>query len=117
MFLDHEEDSNEIRSCTDMEIKAIKFAESGNLDQALLMINEAIHLVPFKPSLYNNRAHIYQYMRKFEGKGQRIKLNAYFIVKSVQTQNILQIKKNSYISQLNISCNMWRKLQNNVVNK
>ncbi|CAG9856450.1 unnamed protein product [Phyllotreta striolata] len=49
-----------------MEIEAVELAENGKLTEALDVINKAIQIAPQRPSLYNNRAHIYQYLRKFE---------------------------------------------------
>lgn len=51
-----------------IEIEAIKIAESGKLEQGLQLINTAIEIMPNRPSLYNNRAHIYQFKRQFQGK-------------------------------------------------
>lgn len=68
LVIDIEEYSKEIEESKKLEIEAVHSAETGNLEKALDIINHAINLAPFKPSLYNNRAHILQYMRKFEGR-------------------------------------------------
>nr|CAI5870270.1 unnamed protein product [Callosobruchus analis] len=47
-------------------VEAVRLAESGNLEKGLAVINEAIEIAPTRPSLYNNRAHIYQFLRKFD---------------------------------------------------
>nr|CAH7752664.1 unnamed protein product [Callosobruchus chinensis] len=49
-----------------MELEAVRLAETGNLEKGLAIINEAIEIAPTRPSLYNNRAHIYQFLRKFD---------------------------------------------------
>lgn len=67
-MLDTEEQTEANEESGNMELKAVKLAETGNLEEALDLINHAITISPTKPSLYNNRAHIYQYLRKFEGK-------------------------------------------------
>ncbi|CAH1106200.1 unnamed protein product [Psylliodes chrysocephalus] len=49
-----------------LEIESVQLAENGNLTEALSIINKAIEIAPQRPSLYNNRAHIFQYLRKFD---------------------------------------------------
>ncbi|CAH1964962.1 unnamed protein product [Acanthoscelides obtectus] len=49
-----------------MELEAIRLAETGDLARGLEIINKAIEIAPARPSLYNNRAHIYQFLRKFD---------------------------------------------------
>ncbi|CAG9835951.1 unnamed protein product [Diabrotica balteata] len=49
-----------------MEIEAVNLAEKGNLTGALKIINDAIEIASNRPSLYNNRAQILQYLRNFE---------------------------------------------------
>ncbi|KAJ8923319.1 hypothetical protein NQ315_001877 [Exocentrus adspersus] len=65
---DEEEDDAVHQQAKQLEIQAVQTAESGNLNEGLKLLNEAIAVVPKKPSLYNNRANIYQYLRKFDGK-------------------------------------------------
>ncbi|KAF7280750.1 tetratricopeptide repeat protein 36 homolog [Rhynchophorus ferrugineus] len=49
-----------------IEIEAIRLAECGKLEDALNLINSAIELAPERPSLYNNKAHMLQYLRRFD---------------------------------------------------
>ncbi|XP_019880872.1 tetratricopeptide repeat protein 36 homolog [Aethina tumida] len=63
---DAEKLTAEEESTKQMEIRAVQLAEAGRLDEGLELINKAIQIAPKRPSLYNNRAHIYQYLRKFE---------------------------------------------------
>jgi Flp pilus assembly protein TadD len=50
-----------------MEIEAIKLAENGKLDEALSTLTEALKITPNRASIYNNRAHVYQFQKKFSG--------------------------------------------------
>lgn len=68
MFSDIEDKTQEIEKSKNLEVEAVELAEAGNLEGAILTINDAIIIAPQRPSLYNNRAHIYQYQRKFDGK-------------------------------------------------
>ncbi|XP_018329707.1 tetratricopeptide repeat protein 36 homolog [Agrilus planipennis] len=61
---DDEESYQEIEKIKVMECKAIHLAESGKTDEAIKILEEAIHLAPQKASLYNNRAQVYQLKRK-----------------------------------------------------
>ncbi|KAJ8959038.1 hypothetical protein NQ318_022293 [Aromia moschata] len=63
---DEEENTPEIQCASSLEIEAIALAERGNLSEALNVINSAVEMAPKKPSLYNNRAYIFQYLRKFQ---------------------------------------------------
>lgn len=49
-----------------LEIDAIKLAENGQLTEAITILNKAIKLAPHRPSLYNNRAQVYQFKGSFE---------------------------------------------------
>ncbi|XP_030745224.1 tetratricopeptide repeat protein 36 homolog [Sitophilus oryzae] len=49
-----------------MELEAIQLAEQGKLQEAIKLVNSAIDATPNRPSLYNNRAHILQYLRQFD---------------------------------------------------
>lgn len=65
--LDEEEhDPNE--QVKRFEIKAIEMVEGGDLKEGLQLLNEAIKIAPRIPSLYNNRAHVYQFLKKFDGR-------------------------------------------------
>ncbi|KAG5899039.1 hypothetical protein JTB14_000063 [Gonioctena quinquepunctata] len=63
---DQEDLIPEIEESRRLEVEAIHLAENGNLNEALNLINKALDITPHRPSLYNNRANIYQYLRKFE---------------------------------------------------
>ncbi|KAL1488874.1 hypothetical protein ABEB36_014668 [Hypothenemus hampei] len=63
---DEEECTLEISTVNQMEIEAIETAERGNLQNGLDLLNKALEITPKKPSVYCNRAYIYQYMRKFQ---------------------------------------------------
>ncbi|XP_068914536.1 tetratricopeptide repeat protein 36 homolog isoform X1 [Tenebrio molitor] len=62
---DVEEDTPEIEKTKKMEIEAIKLAENGKLDEALSTLTEALKITPNRASIYNNRAHVYQFQKKF----------------------------------------------------
>ncbi|KAJ8949332.1 hypothetical protein NQ314_008252, partial [Rhamnusium bicolor] len=62
------EDNPQAEEVKKLEIEAVQLAENGNLNEALNLINKAIEIAPKRPSLYNNRAHIYQFLRIFEEK-------------------------------------------------
>jgi Tfp pilus assembly protein PilF len=64
---DVEEDTPEIEKTKKMEIEAIKLAENGKLDEALSTLTEALKITPNRASIYNNRAHVYQFQKKFSG--------------------------------------------------
>ncbi|CAG9774099.1 unnamed protein product [Ceutorhynchus assimilis] len=63
---DTEECTSEVLATKSMEIEAIQVAEKGDLNKGLNILNEAIKIAPKRPSLFNNRANVYQYMRQFE---------------------------------------------------
>ncbi|XP_050311316.1 tetratricopeptide repeat protein 36 homolog [Anthonomus grandis grandis] len=63
---DNEDLTPETLTTKKMELEAIKLAEKGRLREALSMLNRALEIAPRRPSLYNNRAHVYQYLRQFE---------------------------------------------------
>ncbi|XP_018561186.1 tetratricopeptide repeat protein 36 homolog [Anoplophora glabripennis] len=64
--LQDENDSDpQFQTAKEIEIKAVQTVESGNLNEGLRLLNEAISIAPKMPSLYNNRAYIYQFLRKF----------------------------------------------------
>lgn len=63
---DNEECTPDVLQTTKMEIEAIQNAERGNLQEALDILNKAVEIAPKRPSLYNNRANVFQYLRKFE---------------------------------------------------
>jgi len=63
---DEETCTPDILKTKNMEIEAIRTAEKGNLHEGLVILNKAIEITPTRPSLYNNRAHVYQYLRRFE---------------------------------------------------
>ncbi|XP_074036087.1 tetratricopeptide repeat protein 36 homolog [Leptinotarsa decemlineata] len=63
---DKEDSTSEVEESKKLEIQAIQLAENGKLTEALNLINKAIQITPYRPSLFNNRANIYQYLRKFE---------------------------------------------------
>ncbi|CAK9290519.1 unnamed protein product [Gordionus sp. m RMFG-2023] len=56
-FNDFTNDTDEIK---ELELKAIRLAETKEYEKALEIINQAIKLSPKNPSLYNNRAQIFQ---------------------------------------------------------
>ncbi|KAJ8983950.1 hypothetical protein NQ317_008652 [Molorchus minor] len=58
--------TEELKRQKSLEIKAIRLTEEGKIEDALNIVNKAIEIAPHKPSLYNNRANIYQFLRKFE---------------------------------------------------
>lgn len=66
IILDIEDDSPETQESKSLEIKAIQQAESGDSAGALLTLNQAITLTSNRPSLYNNRAQVYQFQGKLD---------------------------------------------------
>ncbi|RZC33296.1 tetratricopeptide repeat protein 36 -like [Asbolus verrucosus] len=63
--VDVEENTAEVEETKKLEIEAIKLAETGKLDEALALLNRALEIAPNRASIYNNRAHVYQFQRKF----------------------------------------------------
>ena len=48
------------REVREMEVKAVRAAEEGRLDEALQLLNAAAAMAPNAPSVYNNRAQVRQ---------------------------------------------------------
>ena len=46
------------REVREMEVKAVRAAEEGRLDEALQLLSEAVTMVPDYASVYNNRAQV-----------------------------------------------------------
>ena len=46
------------REVREMEVKAVKAAEEGRLDEALQLLTEAVAMAPNSASIYNNRAQV-----------------------------------------------------------
>lgn len=67
LILDDEECTPDILKTKSMEIEAVQIAERGKLKEGLDILNRAIEITPNRASLYNNRAHVFQYLRQFEG--------------------------------------------------
>lgn len=49
-----------------MEIEAVNLAEKGEFEKALKVINAALEITLNRASLYNNRAHVFQFQKKFD---------------------------------------------------
>jgi hypothetical protein len=49
---------NHTRKCKELEAQAIKVAESGNLDEALALFDQAVSSAPDRAASYNNRAQV-----------------------------------------------------------
>jgi len=64
---DCEELTTDVLANKQLELEAIEVAEKGQLQQGLDILNRAIEQQPRRPSLYNNRAYVYQYLRQFPG--------------------------------------------------
>lgn len=79
LTLDKEEETANIISSKKMEIQAVTMVEKGNLSEGLNILNQAVEAAPNRPSLYNNRAHVHQYLRRFEGINTTAKSNIYCI--------------------------------------
>jgi hypothetical protein len=47
-----------LRKSKDLEAAGIKEAESGNLDEALRIFDQAVDVAPDRPASYNNRAQV-----------------------------------------------------------
>lgn len=74
---DDEELTTEIKQTQEMEISAIKLAESGDLQEALSLLNQALTIAPNRASIYNNRAQVYQFQKKDEGKKFQLNIKIY----------------------------------------
>jgi tetratricopeptide (TPR) repeat protein len=57
---DAEELTPSVLEAKQIELEAVKTAESGNLDGSLDMLTRAIEIAPNYASLYNNRAQVYR---------------------------------------------------------
>ena len=51
-----------------MEAEAVQMAENGKFEEALELLNKAVDTAPKRASVYNNRAHVYQFQKRFSGK-------------------------------------------------
>lgn len=47
------------KKANELEILAVKYAEEGNIDNALNCINVAVNCAPLSASVYNNRAQVF----------------------------------------------------------
>ncbi|XP_060521646.1 tetratricopeptide repeat protein 36 homolog [Cylas formicarius] len=63
---DDEEQNDLVLKTKKMEMEAVERAEKGDLEFGLQLLTEAINIAPERPSLYNNRAGVFQYMRRFD---------------------------------------------------
>ncbi|XP_066246725.1 tetratricopeptide repeat protein 36 homolog [Euwallacea similis] len=63
---DEEDETPDILWSKQMELNAIETAEKGNLQEGLDVLNRAIQITHDRPSLYNNRAYIFQFLRQFQ---------------------------------------------------
>ncbi|XP_044253749.1 tetratricopeptide repeat protein 36 homolog [Tribolium madens] len=61
---DIEEDTPDVQKTKKMEIEAVQLAETGKFDEAITMLNQALEITPQRASIYNNRAHVYQFQKK-----------------------------------------------------
>lgn len=53
---DEEVETEQVKEAKRLELEGVKAAESGNLDRALELLNQAVTLAPEHASSYNNRA-------------------------------------------------------------
>lgn len=67
-FFPEEAVTNEAKKAKDLEVAAVKAAESGNLDEAIRLFTEAISVCPDRPSCYNNRAQALRLRHDVPGK-------------------------------------------------
>lgn len=65
---DDEENSTEILKSKSLELEGVSLTEGAKFDEALDKFNEAIKTVPSRPSLYNNRAQLYRFLKEDESK-------------------------------------------------
>jgi len=61
---DSREDSPDVKKAKEFEKQGVTLAESGNIDNALEMFNNAVSASPTWPSAYNNRAQAFRLMRR-----------------------------------------------------
>lgn len=59
-------DVGDVSRAKELELEAVKAAESGRLTEALELLNRAIELAPKYASAYNNRAQVYQLQKQVE---------------------------------------------------
>lgn len=74
---DDEELTTETKQTKEMEIAAIKLAESGDFYEALALLNQALTITPNRASIYNNRAQVYQFQKKNTGKKLLLNIKIY----------------------------------------
>ncbi|GFX17325.1 tetratricopeptide repeat protein 36 [Trichonephila clavipes] len=60
IFTDEEELTESVIEAKRLEIEAVKKAEVGNVDEAILILNQSIQMAPRRPAGYNNRAQAYR---------------------------------------------------------
>ena len=63
-------DSPDVKKAKEFEKQGVTLAESGNIDTALEMFNNAVSASPTWPSAYNNRAQALRLMRRDKGNEQ-----------------------------------------------
>lgn len=59
-------DVGDVSRAKELELEAVKAAESGRLDEALQLLNRAVEVAPGYASPYNNRAQVYQLQKQVE---------------------------------------------------
>jgi tetratricopeptide (TPR) repeat protein len=64
LFVDNSENE---KSAKEFEKQGVIFAESGKMDEALKMFNNAINSSPMWASAYNNRAQALRLLKRNEG--------------------------------------------------
>ncbi|KAJ3646193.1 hypothetical protein Zmor_023790 [Zophobas morio] len=62
---DVEDNTPEVQQTKKMEAEAVQMAENGKFEEALELLNKAVDTAPKRASVYNNRAHVYQFQKRF----------------------------------------------------
>ncbi|GFQ66016.1 tetratricopeptide repeat protein 36 homolog [Trichonephila clavata] len=64
---DEEELTESVIEAKRLEIEAVKKAETGNVDEAIEILNQSIQMAPRRPAGYNNRAQAYRLKGNISG--------------------------------------------------
>jgi Flp pilus assembly protein TadD len=64
-----EVETDEVKEAKRLEIEGVKAAESGNIDKALELLNQAVTIAPDHASSYNNRAQALRLHGDVSGNG------------------------------------------------
>lgn len=69
-IITEEEETEQVKEVKRLELEGVKAAESGDIDRALELLNQAITLAPEHASSYNNRAQVLRLHGDITGMGK-----------------------------------------------